>query len=217
MADRLGGGCDLQIIKRIPTAAGLGGGSSDAANALKAANILYQANLTEVDLISLAGRLGSDVAFFVRGGTALAQGRGEVVTVLPAVCPGAPLWLVLVRPEFPVSTAEIYAGFRPGQNRPWTTRFLASVARGDREGMPAHMGNDLEPVTVAAYPHVSVLIRRLEQLGAMRALMSGSGPTVFGVFPGEEEARAAAGHLEGGSEQVFVCSMINPGTQPEWL
>ena len=212
LADRLNGGVDLQISKRIPTAAGLGGGSSDAAAALKAANAFFDLKLTEVDLVSLAARLGSDVAFFVRGGTALAQGRGEVVTVLPTGCPlGAQLWLVLVKPEFQVSTAEIYANFRPGDSRPWTTRFLAAVYRNDRDGMLAHMGNDLEPVTAASYPQVSVLIRRLEQLGALRALMSGSGPTVFGVFPGEEEARVAACQLDGGEEQVFVCSTINPG------
>ncbi len=214
LANRLTGGVDLQIIKRIPAAAGLGGGSSDAATALKAANALYHLNLTEVDLVSLAVRLGSDVAFFVRGGTALAQGRGEVITVLPTGCAlGAPQCLVLVKPEFQVSTAEIYASFRPGQNRPWTARFLAAVSRDDRDGMLTHMGNDLEPVTTAAYPQVSVLIRRLEQLGALRALMSGSGPTVFGVFPGEEEARAAARQLDGGNEQVFVCTMIDPGTE----
>jgi 4-diphosphocytidyl-2-C-methyl-D-erythritol kinase len=208
LADRLPGGVDLQITKRIPAAAGLGGGSSDAASALKAVNILYNLNLTEVELASLAAPLGSDVAFFIYGGTALAQGRGEVVTVLPAL---RPQWLVLVKPEFQVSTAEIYARYQPGQNQAWTTRWLAAVSRGDREGMLAHMGNDLEPVTVAAYPQVFVLIKRLVQLGASRALMSGSGPTVFGVFPGEEEAVAAARQLDGGSEQVFVCCTTRSG------
>jgi 4-diphosphocytidyl-2-C-methyl-D-erythritol kinase len=209
LADRIApAGVDLRIIKRIPTAAGLGGGSSDAATALKAANALFRLNLTEVDLISLAARLGSDVAFFIRGGTALAQGRGETVTVLPTI---RPQWLVLVKPEFQVTTAEIYARYQPGQNRTWTTWFMAAVSRSDRDGMLANMGNDLEPVTAAAHPQVSVLIRRLEGLGAERALMSGSGPAVFGVFPGEEEARVAARQLDGGGEQVFVCRMTRPG------
>ncbi len=109
-----------------------------------------------------------------------------------------------------MSTAEIYARYQPGQNRPWTTRCLAAVSRGDRDGMLANMGNDLESVAAAAYPQVSVLIKRLEQAGAERALMSGSGPTVFGVFPGEEEARTAARQLDGGGEQVFVCRMTRP-------
>ncbi len=209
LADRIApAGVDLRIIKRIPTAAGLGGGSSDAATALKAANALFKLNLTELDLISLAARLGSDVAFFIRGGTALAQGRGETVTVLPTI---RPQWLVLVKPEFQVATAEIYAHYQPGQNRTWTTWFMAAVSRSDRDGMLANMGNDLEPVTAAAHPQVSVLIRRLEGLGAERALMSGSGPAVFGVFPGEEEARAAARQMDGGGGQVFVCRMIRPG------
>jgi 4-diphosphocytidyl-2-C-methyl-D-erythritol kinase len=209
LADRIApAGVDLRIIKRIPTAAGLGGGSSDAATALKAANALFKLNLTEVELISLAARLGSDVAFFIRGGTALAQGRGETVTVLPTL---RPQWLVLVKPEFQVATAEIYSRYQPGQNRTWTTWFMAAVSRSDRDGMLANMGNDLEPVAAAAHPQVSVLIKRLEGLGAERALMSGSGPTVFGVFPGEEEARAAARQLDGGGEQVFVCRMIRPG------
>jgi 4-diphosphocytidyl-2-C-methyl-D-erythritol kinase len=206
LADRLPGGVDLQITKRIPAAAGLGGGSSDAAAALMAANTLYSLNLTAVELASLAGRLGSDVPFFIYGGTALAQGRGEVVTALPAL---KVQWLVLVKPELQVSTAEIYARYQPGQNRAWTTRWLGAVSRGDREAMLASMGNDLEPVTVAVYPEVSILIKCLEQLGAARALMSGSGPTVFGVFPGEEEARTAARQLDGGSEQVFVCCTTN--------
>jgi 4-diphosphocytidyl-2-C-methyl-D-erythritol kinase len=77
--------------------------------------------------------------------------------------------------------------------------------------MSAHLGNDLEPVVVAAYPEVSVLIKSLERLGASRALMSGSGPTVFGVFPGEEEARTAASQLNSGCGQVFVCCTIDAG------
>ncbi len=110
-----------------------------------------------------------------------------------------------------MATAEIYARYQPGQNRTWTTWFMAAVSRSDRDGMLANMGNDLEPVTAAAHPQVSVLIRRLEGLGAERALMSGSGPAVFGVFPGEEEARVAARQLDGGGEQVFVCRMTRPG------
>lgn len=214
LADRLPGGIDLQITKRIPTAAGLGGGSSDAATALKGANTLYDLHLTEVELASLAACLGSDVAFFLRGGTALAQGRGEVVTALPTGCLlGAPQWLVLIRPAFAVPTAQVYARYQPGFSQAWTTRFLAAVIRGDRDRMLACMGNDLEPVIAAAYPQVPALKARLEQLGAERALMSGSGPTVFGVWPGEDEARAAARQLDGGSEQVFVCRMTRPGEQ----
>ncbi len=210
LVGRLPGGIDLVIAKRIPTAAGLGGGSSDAAAALKGADALYNLRLTELELTALAARRGSDVAFFMRGGTALAEGRGEVVTAMPTL---KPQWLVLVNPGFQVATAEIYARFQPGENRPWTMRFLTSVARGDRDGMLACMGNDLEPVAAAAYPEVSAIKARLEQLGAERALMSGSGPTVFGVFPGEDEARNAARQLEGGREQVFVCRMTRPGEQ----
>jgi 4-diphosphocytidyl-2-C-methyl-D-erythritol kinase len=212
LADRLPGGIQLQIDKRIPTAAGLGGGSSDAAAALKGAVALYDLHLTEVELISLAARLGSDTAFFIRGGTALAEGRGDVISVLPTL---KPQWLVLVNPGFPVATAEVYARYRPEQKPPWTPRFLAAVARGNRDGMLACMGNDLEPVTAADHPEVLAIKARLLQLGAERSLMSGSGPTVFGVFPGEEEARSAARQLEGEWKQVFVCRMTRPGEQLE--
>jgi 4-diphosphocytidyl-2-C-methyl-D-erythritol kinase len=211
------GGINLHIIKRIPAAAGLGGGSSDAAAALKGANALYGLKLTDVELISLAARLGSDVAFFIRGGAALAQGRGETVSVLPPWgLLGKPQWLVLVKPEAGVSTAEIYARCpkEQGGGALWTTRFVSAAARGDRDGMLASMNNDLEAVTAAVCPQVYDLINRLEQLGAERALMSGSGPTVFGVFPGEEEARTAARRLEGGPEQVFVCRTTMSGKQP---
>ncbi len=210
---RLPGGVRLEIEKKIPVAAGLGGGSSDAASALKGVNLLYRLGLREEELILYAARLGSDVPFFVLGGTVLARGRGEVVTRLP---PFPSCWLVLVKPGCQVSTREVYARFRPERRDPRTPRFLAALSRGDRAGMLAALGNDLEEVTAAQHPEVESRRARLEELGAERALMTGSGPTVFGIFPGEKEARFAARQLAGGGDWVFVCRTVNEDEIKKW-
>jgi 4-diphosphocytidyl-2-C-methyl-D-erythritol kinase len=202
---RLPGGIRLDIEKRIPMAAGLGGGSSDAAAALRGADLLYRLGLEEEELIRYAARLGSDVPFFILGGTVLARGRGEIVTRIP---PLPSCWLVLVKPDFGVSTGEVYARFRPGRGEPRTPKFISALARGDRAGMLAALGNDLEQVTVQQYPAVLDRKARLDGLGAEKTLMAGSGPAVFGIFPGESEARFAAEQLAGGTDRVFICRTI---------
>ncbi len=203
---RLPGGVKLKIEKRIPVAAGLGGGSSDAAAALKGANLLYRLGLKEEEVIPCASRLGSDVPFFILGGTVLARGRGEVVSRLP---PLPPFWLVLVKPNFEVPTKEVYARFRPGTGSSRTPKLLDALVRKDRGGVLAALGNDLEKVTARAYQAVRDRMSRLQELGAEKTLMAGSGPAVFGVFPGEEEAYLAARQLAGGEDEVFACKTVN--------
>lgn len=206
LADRLPGGIRLEIRKRIPVAAGLGGGSSDAAAALKGANRLYGLGLTERELLACAAAVGSDVPFFILGGTVEARGRGELVRRLP---PLPALWLVLAKPDFGVSTAEVYAGYKPCGREPRTPRLVAALEMGDREGVLHALGNDLEEVTASAYPEVGALKARLEALGALKTLMSGSGPAVYGIFPGEREARLAARELRDESVTHFVCRTVN--------
>ncbi|MGB9791476.1 MAG: 4-(cytidine 5'-diphospho)-2-C-methyl-D-erythritol kinase [Thermacetogeniaceae bacterium] len=208
LADRLPGGVRLEIRKRIPVAAGLGGGSSDAAAALKGANALYALGLAEQELLSLAAAVGSDVPFFILGGTVEARGRGEVVRRLP---PLPSLWLVLAKPGCGVSTREVYSAYRPGFGENRTPLLLAALERGDEEGVLAALGNDLERVTARLCPAVGMLKERLVELGALKAVMTGSGPAVYGVFPGEREARLAAERLRSDCPAVFVCKTVSEG------
>lgn len=206
LADRLTGGIRLEIKKRIPVAAGLGGGSSDAAAALRGADMLFGLGLTEQELLTCAAEVGSDVPFFILGGTVEARGRGEIVRRLP---PLPTLWLVLAKPDFGLSTAEVYAGYRPSGREPRTPLLVAALERGDRDGVLDALGNDLERVTAAICPEVGMLKARLEELGALRALMTGSGPAVYGIFAGEREARLAARELSRGNVAVFVCRTVS--------
>jgi len=187
-------GIDIAITKNIPVAAGLGGGSSDAATVLLGVNELLELNLGIKRLMEIGVTLGADVPFFVFGRTALAEGIGELLTPIDAA---PPLWLVLVNPNIPVSTAWVYqslrlTGERIGANIP---RFFKDVA-----DVCAVLSNDLEAVTIERYPVIGEIKERLVAAGAAGALMSGSGPTVFGLFEGEEEARRAAGAIAGASD-----------------
>lgn len=184
-------GVEIVIDKCIPVAAGLGGGSSDAATVLMELNRMLGLGLSREELMVEGGRLGADVPFFVFGDAAWATGIGdrlERVEGLPAV------WYVLVNPGVAVSTAWVY------QNLGLTsTGRVARLPRfsGTAEGLREVLYNDLERVTVSRYPVVEALKEALQELGAVGALMSGSGPTVFGVFGREEDARAASRQLDG--------------------
>lgn len=182
----------LHLVKRVPVGAGLGGGSSDAAATLLGLNALYDGLLSPQRLYELACGLGSDVPFFLGGVTALCRGRGEVVEPWPEF----PLLdYVLVNPGFRVSTAWVYDQL----DLPWTK--LPEVNRIYRlqsqcGPLPAGLlANDLAEVTKRAHPEVGELEGALAACGALGSLMSGSGPTVFGVFADQESARRAARRL----------------------
>ena len=180
-----GGGVDLVIEKHIPVAAGLGGGSSDAAAVMLALNEMLGAGLSKNRLMELGVRLGADVPFFIFEETAWATGIGErlkKVTGLPRI------WYVLVNPGFSVSTSLVYRKLEltsPGE--------VARLPRfpGTIKELVSQLHNDLERVTLAEFPVVAEAKELLVGLGAAGVLMSGSGPTVFGVFEKEAEARSA--------------------------
>ena len=179
-------GIDIAISKKIPVAAGLGGGSSDAATVLMGVNDLLGIGLSDRDLMTIGVTLGADVPFFIFKKTALAEGIGELLTPLDAV---PPAWLVLINPRVPVSTAWVYQHLQL-TNRDTISRiplFFGSV----RE-LCAVFANDLESVTIGRYPVIREIKERLLREGAIGALMSGSGPTVFGIFEAEAAARACA-------------------------
>ncbi|MFY9607955.1 MAG: 4-(cytidine 5'-diphospho)-2-C-methyl-D-erythritol kinase [Blastocatellia bacterium] len=182
-------GARIEIEKRIPVAAGLGGGSSNAAAVLLGLSRLWKVEPGDRELTQIAAGLGSDVPFFLIGGTALGVGRGEeVYSIEQAECEH----LVLVNPGFAVSTAEAY-----GKLLQLTATCSAAMmpftffaAKGIR-GLSLAVSNDLEEVVMAAHPEIAEVKRRLLSLGAKTALMSGSGPTVFGVFENVETSRLA--------------------------
>lgn len=183
-------GIEVEIVKQIPVAAGLGGGSSDCAAVLLGLNELLGLGLSRERLMEIGVKLGADVPFFVFGQTALAEGIGELLTPLRRV-PAA--WVVLVNPNLPVSTAWVY------QNLQLTQRDqLAKLPNSfeDVAQLCVILSNDLESVTIPAFPVIADIKRSLVGLGATGALMSGSGPTVFGLFEDEATAREAGADLQ---------------------
>lgn len=181
----------VALRKRIPSSAGLGGGSADAAATLAALNAMWGLGWPLSRLMELAARLGSDVPFALLGGTALARGRGEILERLPS--PGR-LGVLLVKPPFGVSTAAVYAAYdqqsyAPG---PGAGPLVAALRAGRADLVPELLYNDLEKVTLAMHPVLRRLKERILAAGAAGALMAGSGPTLFGLFASREEAAGAA-------------------------
>jgi 4-diphosphocytidyl-2-C-methyl-D-erythritol kinase len=183
------GGVSIHIDKTIPIGAGLAGGSTDAAAVLRGLNVLYKLNLSMRELMSIGLEIGSDVPFCIQGGTALARGRGEQLQPLPHM----KLFFLLVKPNFSVSTAEVFGQFDSSKvtNSPDTRAFLEGWHHCDMISICHAMENVLETVTAARYQEIEQIKTRLVKRGALKALMSGSGPTVFGLFRDEASAQQA--------------------------
>lgn len=190
-------GVEISITKNIPVAAGLGGGSSDCAAVLKGLDELLGLGFSRERLMEIGTRLGADVPFFMFGRTALAEGIGERLTPLATV-PDA--WVVLVNPNIHVSTAWVY------KNLQLTQRDRLDTLPNSFEDVASLCGilsNDLESVTISSFPVIDEIKRSLSRLGAAGTMMSGSGPTVFGLFQDEAVARMA-GEAIGRSGDCFV-------------
>lgn len=186
-------GASIVLEKRIPSGAGLGGGSSDAATTLLALNALWELSLDDAQLHSLAARLGSDVPFFLLNAPAArARGRGEQLEPLDLVLP---YWVVLVNPGLHISTPWAYARLNRSAGPVPTPDVVPALRSQDPEQLRSLLVNDFEPAVFAAYPELAGIKQRLYELGAVFALMSGSGSTLFGLFPTEQCARTAADHL----------------------
>ena len=195
-------GVVITIRKTIPVAAGLGGGSSDAAAVLAAMNILLGAGLDRSALVAIGAGIGMDVPFFFHGPLALAQGRGELVTGLP---PLPPFWVLLVNPGFETSTAWAYQQLNLRLTKKADCNKIAGFSV--RE-IALHLHNDLETVTAATHPAIRTMEEALLEQGALGARMSGSGPTVFGIFETEETCRLAAGALAGRGWSLFPAEAL---------
>jgi 4-diphosphocytidyl-2-C-methyl-D-erythritol kinase len=204
----ISGGAKCRIAKRIPTQAGLGGGSGNAAAALIALNKLYETGLTESELVGLGARVGSDVPLFIVGGTVRMRGRGELVESLP----DAPqLHFVIVKPEVDVSTAWAYAELdRQPKRRPVGASDKAerAIRLGDRNSLIRYLWNDFDSVVGDAIPEVRNARCALEEVGAEKSMLCGSGSAVFGVFESAESAKSAATQLRDRYAEVFSATNV---------
>jgi 4-diphosphocytidyl-2-C-methyl-D-erythritol kinase len=187
-------GLRVRIDKRIPIAAGLGGGSADAAAALRAIARLWRISLTGKELQTIAASLGADVPFFLEGGTARGRGRGDRLT--PLADPPR-RWVVVASPPFGVPTAHAYRWFDQG------------VDERARKG-PAHRRlNDLQAPVIARHPEIGALVDQLTRARASLAAMSGSGSAAFGLFARRQDAEAAADALVGGGRRVILTRTVS--------
>ncbi|MEB3750611.1 4-(cytidine 5'-diphospho)-2-C-methyl-D-erythritol kinase [Geobacillus sp. FSL W8-0032] len=199
-------GVAISITKHIPVAAGLAGGSSDAAATLRGLNKLWRLGLTTRELAELGATIGSDVAFCVYGGTAVATGRGEIITPIPSP---PPCWVVLAKPPIGVSTAEVYRNLELEHVvHPDVDAMVEAIKRQDYAAICRSVGNVLEEVTLKKYPEVAHIKEQMKRFGADAVLMSGSGPTVFGLIEHDSRMQRVYNALRGFCDQVFAVRLL---------
>jgi 4-diphosphocytidyl-2-C-methyl-D-erythritol kinase len=180
-------GVSVHIQKNIPVSAGLAGGSSDAAAAIRAMNRLFNLNLSLEEMIAIGKEVGSDVPFCIYNKTAIAEGRGEVLTPLPKP---PKCWVILVKPHFGVSTKEVFQNVVINQiQHPNVMDVISAVKNGNYNKLTQSIGNSLEDVTFKLYPEVEQLKKNIQKLNPDVTLMSGSGPTIFALTLKERNAR----------------------------
>ncbi len=197
------GGCRIIIHKNIPVAAGLAGGSGNAAAVLCSLDKLYGTNLSDEELCKIGAGLGADVPFCIMCGTALATGIGDILTPLS---PLSPCTILLVKPMIKVSTAEIYSLIDSAQitERPDTYAMIEAIKKNDLNSVAAKLSNVMGTVTEKIHPIVRGIREKMMLNGANGALMSGSGPTVFGIFSDYSTAKAAHDSFAYQFKEVFI-------------
>lgn len=205
-------GVKVTLTKRIPIAAGMAGGSSDAAAAMRGLNELFEMGYSISQLQQLGVTLGADIPYCIAGGTMLSEGIGEILTPLPA--PPA-CHLVVAKPDIDVSTGFVYGNLHADSldYHPDIDGMIEALKNGSMKGIADRLGNVLETVTVKEYPVIDRIKETLRAEGAENALMSGSGPTVFGIFGQKETAEAAAAEVRRRqlAGQIFVTAFYNGG------
>lgn len=203
-------GVRIVLQKFIPVAAGLAGGSSDAAAVLVGMNRIFNLGLKQNKLMEIGLKIGADVPFCIMRGTALAEGIGEKLTALPPMpkCP-----VLIAKPAISVSTKAVYEGLKlyDGMEHPDIDGVMEGIQQKDLKGVASHMGNILETVTIPMYPVIEDIKKLMLENGALNAMMSGSGPTVFGLFPNEKEIRRAYEALKqsGLAKNVYTSDIHN--------
>lgn len=203
-------GVDVNLVKRIPVAAGMAGGSTDAAAMLYGLNQMFDLGLSRQELMDRGVKIGADVPYCLMRGTALAEGIGEDLTQLPPMvkCP-----VLIAKPQISVSTKFVYQNLKLDENtiHPDIDQLQKDIIAKDLDAVASHMGNVLETVTIPEYPVIADIKEQMMHSGAVNAMMSGSGPTVFGLFKDKETAEKAAEDMRqsGLAKQVFVTSIYN--------
>ena len=198
-------GVSIHLTKRIPIAAGMAGGSADCAATLTGINTLFDLGLTEKDLQERAVTMGADIPYCIMGGTALSEGIGEILTPLTPVPECS---ILLIKPPISISTKWVYQTLKWDTltSHPNTEKMLSALREQDLQTLSDTMENVLETVTIPANPIIASIKDKMLSLGASNAMMSGSGPTVFGLFPD----KAA------GEKAYSICKDLYPNCQVEW-
>ncbi len=204
----LDGGIEICLEKCIPVAAGLAGGSADAAAVIRGINKLCNLGQTAEQLCTLGAKIGSDVPFCILQGTAVARGRGEVLEQL-APCPH--MWVVLVKPPVGVATGDVYARYSSDrvEQRPNTAGVIQAINERNGTSVARSLCNVLESVTIKLIPEIAVIKDKMVRAGAVNSLMSGSGPTVFAIANNQVEAQAIADKFDPKINTVVVTRTYN--------
>jgi 4-diphosphocytidyl-2-C-methyl-D-erythritol kinase len=203
-------GVSVDLNKRIPVAAGMAGGSTDAAAMLYGMNRIFELGLSQRELMERGVKIGADVPYCLMRGTALAEGIGEKLTQLPPMvkCP-----VLIAKPQISVSTKFVYENLKLNENtiHPDIDQLVTDIQNKDLPAIAGHMGNVLETVTIPEYPIIADIKNKMMESGAINSMMSGSGPTVFGLFADEETAKKAYKEMlsSGLAKQVYLTTIYD--------
>lgn len=203
-------GLEIKLEKHIPVAAGMAGGSTDAAAALYGINKMFDLGLNQEELKERGVKIGADVPYCLMRGTALAEGIGEKLTVLPPMpkCP-----VLIAKPGISVSTKFVYENLKLDENTPHPNInvLIEDITQKDLKKAAMDMGNVLETVTIPNYPQIALLKETMKSAGALNAMMSGSGPTVFGLFADNKSARKAYREIKKMklAKQLYLTTIYN--------
>lgn len=205
------GGVHVELVKNIPIAAGMAGGSTDAAAAMRAVNKLFDLNRPLEELEKIAVKIGADVPYCIQGGTVLSEGIGEVLTTLP----DSPQCILLIaKPDISVSTKYVYENLNLPEikKHPDIDAMKEAIKAGDLQGMIEQMDNVLASVTEEKYEIIGKIKQSMVKSGAVKAMMSGSGPTVFGIFETMVQAAGAFDAIKesGIAREIFISKFVNP-------
>lgn len=205
-------GLKIRLEKHIPVAAGMAGGSSDAAAVMVGVNRLFRLGLSKKELMERGVKIGADVPYCILRGTALAEGIGEQLTPLT---PAPDCHVLIAKPPISVSTKFVYENLHLDQleTHPDIDGIRSAIEAGDLHGMVARMGNVLETVTIPAYPQIGQISSLMKENGALGAMMSGSGPTVFGIYDDERKAMAAKEMLKKSNlaQVIYLTKLFQSG------
>lgn len=203
-------GVSVNLTKRIPVAAGMAGGSTDAAAMMYGMNEIFELGLSRQELMERGVKIGADVPYCLMRGTALAEGIGEELSALPPMvkCP-----VLIAKPQISVSTKFVYENLKLDENtvHPDIDQLISHIKNQDLHAIANTMGNVLETVTIPNYPIIDDIKKQMMASGAINAMMSGSGPTVFGLFDDEEVAKKAMEDMKasGLAKQIYLTSIYN--------